>query len=183
MLNYTNASYLLDEQYSFDVNEGIFSGFNEETATYDNHSWHYQVESTKTWDTSEGGAYAWAAAPGVPEFTPPTVEVPKRDMTLQDPMCVFQQMKKHYSRYDLDTVSSVCGMDKDLLEKVYALSLIHIWQDGPGRGRGRDRGRLARVVLRGRRRRGPGIRGGPCCRGRVVRGGRRVRLCLSLIHI
>ena len=107
VLNYTNASYLLDEQYSFDVNEGIFSGFNEETATYDNHSWHYQVESTKTWDTSEGGAYAWAAAPGVPEFTPPTVEVPKRDMTLQDPMCVFQQMKKHYSRYDLDTVSSV----------------------------------------------------------------------------
>ena len=120
VLNYTNASYLLDEQYSFDVNEGIFSGFNEETATYDNHSWHYQVESTKTWDTSEGGAYAWAAAPGVPEFTPPTVEVPKRDMTLQDPMCVFQQMKKHYARYDLDTVSSVCGMDKDLLEKVYA---------------------------------------------------------------
>ena len=120
VLNYTNASYLLDEQYSFDVNEGIFSGFNEETAPSDNPSWHSQVESTKTWDTSEGGAYAWAAAPGVPEFTPPTLEVPKRDMTLQDPMCVFQQMKKHYSRYDLDTVSSVCGMDKDLLEKVYA---------------------------------------------------------------
>ena len=32
VLNYTNASYLLDEQYSFDVNEGIFSGFDEDTA-------------------------------------------------------------------------------------------------------------------------------------------------------
>ena len=29
-------------------------------------------------------------------------------------------MKKHYSRYDLDTVSATCGMDKELLEKVYA---------------------------------------------------------------
>ena len=34
-------------------------------------------------------------------------------------MCVFQQFKKHYSRYDLDTVSGICGMDKALLEKVY----------------------------------------------------------------
>ena len=31
-------------------------------------------------------------------------------------MCI----RDSYSRYDLDTVSSVCGMDKDLLEKVYA---------------------------------------------------------------
>lgn len=120
VLNYTNASYLLDQNYSFDVNEGIFSGFDKDTATYSAKSWHYQVEETKDWDTSAQGAYAWAAKPGVPEFTPPRLEVPKRDMTLSDPMCVFQQMKQHYSRYDLDTVSSVCGMDKELLERVYA---------------------------------------------------------------
>ena len=125
VLNYTNASYLLDEEYSFDVETGIFSGFDKDSATYDAKTWHYQVESTKEWDTSEGGAYAWAKAEGVPEFTPPTVEVPKRDMTLQDPMCVFQQMKKHYSRYDLDTVSATCGMDKELLEKVYATCLLY----------------------------------------------------------
>nr|WP_302392604.1 molybdopterin-dependent oxidoreductase [Eggerthella sinensis] len=121
VLNYTNASYLLNEDFSFDVNEGIFSGFDKETATYNAKTWHYQVESEEQWDTSEGGAYAWASKPGVPEFTPLTKETPKKDMTLQDPMCVFQQMKKHYARYDLDTVSSVCGMDKDLLEKVYSI--------------------------------------------------------------
>ena len=60
MLNYTNASYLLDEEYSFDVETGIFSGFDKDSATYDAKTWHYQVESTKEWDTSEGGAYAWA---------------------------------------------------------------------------------------------------------------------------
>ncbi|MFR1638646.1 MAG: molybdopterin-dependent oxidoreductase [Eggerthellaceae bacterium] len=118
VLNYTNASFLLDEQYSFDVEDGIFSGYDEETATYSKDTWHYQIESEEEWDTSATGAYAWAGKDGVPAFTPPKKEVPKKDPTLQDPMCVFQQLKKHYARYDLDTVSATCGMDKELLEKV-----------------------------------------------------------------
>ena len=42
VLNYTNASYLLDEEYSFDVETGIFSGFDKDSATYDAKTWHYQ---------------------------------------------------------------------------------------------------------------------------------------------
>lgn len=121
VLNYTNAPYLLSEEYSFDVETGLFSGFDDETSKYDNHTWHYQVESTEEWDTSATGGYAWVTAPGVPSFTPPVLEIPKKDMTLQDPLCVFQQFKKHYSRYDLDTVSNICGMDRELLEKVYSV--------------------------------------------------------------
>nr|WP_206214781.1 MULTISPECIES: molybdopterin-dependent oxidoreductase [unclassified Adlercreutzia] len=117
LLNYTNASYLLDPEYSFDVESGLFSGYDEATKTYSNHSWHYQTESEEQWDTA--GDYAWAVAPGVPEFTTPTLQHPKRDMTLQDPMCVYQQFKKHYSRYDIETVCSVCGMDRQTLELVY----------------------------------------------------------------
>lgn len=120
VLNYTNASYLLDPDYEFDPETGFFSGLDEETGKYSNATWHYQVESESTWDTSANGDYAWAVAPGVPEFTPPVVEHPKKDMTLQDPMCVFQQFKKHYSRYDMDTVCSICGMDKETLELVYS---------------------------------------------------------------
>lgn len=120
VLNYTNASYLLDPDYEFDPETGFFSGWDEETGKYSNATWHYQVESESTWDTSANGDYAWAVAPGVPEFTPPVVEHPKKDMTLQDPMCVFQQFKRHYSRYDMDTVCSICGMDKETLELVYS---------------------------------------------------------------
>ena len=120
VLNYTNASYLLDPEYEFDPATGFFSGWDEEAGKYSNRSWHYQVESETVWDTSEGGDYAWAVAEGVPEFTPPVVQHPKRDMTLQDPLCVFQQFKKHYSRYDMDTVCSICGMDKETLELVYS---------------------------------------------------------------
>src|SRR6218665_578959 len=35
--NYTNASFLINEGYSF--NEGIFSGYNEEKRNYNNASW------------------------------------------------------------------------------------------------------------------------------------------------
>ena len=120
LLNYTNASYLLDPEYEFDPATGLFSGWDEKTKTYNTHSWHYQTESTEEWDTSESGDYAWAVKQGVPEFTTPTLSHPKKDMTLKDPMCVYQQFKEHYSRYDLDTVCSVCGMDKETLELVYA---------------------------------------------------------------
>ena len=98
LLNYTNAAYLLDPNYSFDVEKGVFSGFNEETRSYDTHSWHYQTDHEEKWDTSATGAYAWAKAPGVPKFTPPVLTVPKKDMTLKNKMCVYQQFKKHYSR-------------------------------------------------------------------------------------
>ena len=120
VLNYTNASYLLDPDYEFDPETGLFSGFEADNATYSNHSWHYQIESESEWDTSKNGAYSWVEQPGVPKFTTPTVETPKRDMTLEDPMCVWQQFKKHYARYDLDTVCSICGMDKETLELVYS---------------------------------------------------------------
>lgn len=120
VLNYTNASYLLDPNYSFDAETGFFSGWDEESKKYSSDTWHYQVESETTWDTSANGDYAWAVADGVPEFTPPAVEHPKKDPTLQDPQCVFQKFKEHYSRYDMDTVCKICGMDKETLELVYS---------------------------------------------------------------
>jgi formate dehydrogenase major subunit len=117
--NYTNASYLINPNFSFDVETGLFSGWNEEKGAYDVTTWGYQIESSSEWDTSATGTYAWAAKAGVPAFTPPQKKVPKKDMTLEDPNCVFQVFKRHYSRYDLDTVCNVCGMDKDTLELVY----------------------------------------------------------------
>ena len=121
LINYTNASYLLDPDYEFDPETGLFSGWDEDSGSYDTSSWHYQIASESEWDTSEDGTYAWAVAEGVPEFTPPTVETPARDTTLADPMCVYQQLKEHYSRYDMDTVCSICGMERDKLEEIYSI--------------------------------------------------------------
>jgi anaerobic selenocysteine-containing dehydrogenase len=42
----------------------------------------------------------------------------KVDDSLQDPLCVFQQMKKHYSRYTPELVSKITGTPKDAFLKV-----------------------------------------------------------------
>jgi formate dehydrogenase major subunit len=43
--------------------------------------------------------------------------VPKKDRTLKHPRCVFQILKQHFSRYNVDLVSKISGTPRaDLLE-------------------------------------------------------------------
>jgi formate dehydrogenase major subunit len=86
---YTNASFLINPDFKFD--DGIFSGYNAEKRSYDKATWSYQLDK-------DGHA--------------------KVDETLQDPNCVFQLMKQHYSRYTPDLVSQVTGTPKDQFLKV-----------------------------------------------------------------
>ncbi len=87
---YTNATFVVGKDFTF--TDGLFSGYNPDTRMYDKSKWAYEMDANG---------------------------VPKRDKTLQDPRCVFQLMKQHYSRYDLDTVSSVTGVSKENLLRVY----------------------------------------------------------------
>ena len=119
VLNYTNASYLINPEFKFDPETGLFSGYNPETRKYEDTTWGYQIDHDLEWNTS--GTFAWVKKPGTPAFKTPTLHVPKKDPTLKDPNCVFQLLKKHYSRYTLDKVSSVTGIDKEVLEKVYSV--------------------------------------------------------------
>jgi formate dehydrogenase major subunit len=88
--NYTNASFIVNPKYGF--NDGLFSGYDPNKRAYDKSTW--------TLEKDEQG-------------------IPKRDMTLQDPCCVFQLLKKHYSRYTLEKVSQITGTPIADLEKVY----------------------------------------------------------------
>jgi len=90
VVNYTNASLLINKDFKF--NDGLFSGYNPETRKYDKATWAYQYD--------EAG-------------------IPIKDPTLQNPNCVYQLLKKHYSRYDLDLVTRVTGTPKEDLLKVY----------------------------------------------------------------
>src|SRR6266568_4006514 len=67
---YTNAPFLVRGDYAFDG--GLFSGYDAEKRSYDKTSWAYEL-----------GPDGYA----------------KVDETMQDPRCVLQLMKKHYSRY------------------------------------------------------------------------------------
>ncbi|MCL2537828.1 MAG: molybdopterin-dependent oxidoreductase, partial [Coriobacteriia bacterium] len=116
--DYTNASYLVDDSYSF--SEGMFSGYTGQDgpAAYDRASWSYQIEGTTQWDTSESGTYAWVAGEGVPEFTTPAVPIVKKDPSMQDPNCVMQLMKAHYARYTPEMVSRTVGMSVEQFAEV-----------------------------------------------------------------
>ena len=87
--NYTNAAYLINPDFKFDG--GLFSGYNAEKRNYDKATWSYQL-----------GKDGYAML----------------DETMQDPNCVFQLMKKHYSRYTPDMVSKVTGTPKESFLKV-----------------------------------------------------------------
>ena len=78
--HYTNASFLIHEGFGFE--DGLFTGYNPETRSYDKSTWSYQLD--------ENGQ-------------------PKRDMTLQDPRCVINLLKKHVERYTPEMIERVCG--------------------------------------------------------------------------
>jgi formate dehydrogenase major subunit len=110
VVHYTNASTLINEQFRDPEDlEGVFSGFDPETGTYDRTSWAY-----------EGGQIA--AAAGVREhatqaFSDKTgagmlVGEVKRDETLQHPRCVFQILRRHFARYTPEMVERICGIPR-----------------------------------------------------------------------
>ncbi len=95
VVNYTNASFLIDERFNL-PEDGLYSGFDEASKTYDRSTWNYQASSKAP------------AGPG-PAALPPNVAF---DPTLEDPRCVFQLLKKHYSRYTPQLVESITGIPK-----------------------------------------------------------------------
>ncbi len=89
---YTNATLLIDPNFKGPADlDGLFSGYDAGKRAYDRSSWVYQLDD-------EG--------------------IPKRDLSLKDPNCVFQLLKKQFARYDVDTVCSVTGTPKDVYLKV-----------------------------------------------------------------
>lgn len=119
VVSYTNASYLVNPDYAFEEATGLFTGWDESKKAYGTSTWVYQVAEEKPWDVSPTGAFAWTQAAGVPKFTPPINKVAKKDATLQDSHCVFQLLKKHYSRYTVETVSEITGMPQDKMLEVF----------------------------------------------------------------
>jgi formate dehydrogenase major subunit len=88
--NYTNAPFLLTDKYSF--SDGLFAGYEPTKRSYDKSFWAFEKD--------EKG-------------------IPKRDMSLKDDRCVFQLLKKHYSRYTMEKVVTITGTPQEDLEKVY----------------------------------------------------------------
>jgi formate dehydrogenase major subunit len=86
---YTNAPFVIKE--GFDFKDGLFSGYDEAKRSYDKSTWGYEI-----------GKDGYAVV----------------DETLEHPRCVYQLLKKHYSRYTPEMVSKICGTPKEQFLKV-----------------------------------------------------------------
>jgi len=97
MINYALQNNRIQKEYvanytnagfiindGYSFEDGMFAGWDGKK--YDNSKWAYELDD-------DG--------------------IPKIDRTLQNPQCVYQLMKKHYKRYDVDTVCKITGADKD----------------------------------------------------------------------
>ena len=90
---YTNASFLVNPDFKMPGElDGLFSGYDEKARKYDKSTWSLQTDNKG---------------------------LIKKDPSLQHPNCVFQLLKKHYSRYTPELVSAITGTPKDKLLEIY----------------------------------------------------------------
>ncbi len=90
--NSTNGSFLINPGFGF--KDGLFTGYNEAKRKYDKKTWGYQLDARGN---------------------------PKQDKTLKDPNCVYQIMKRHYSRYTPEMVSGITGCPVETFKEIAEL--------------------------------------------------------------
>jgi formate dehydrogenase major subunit len=88
--SYTNAPFIVGKDYDF--KDGLFSGYDSKTKKYDKSKWAFEKDANG---------------------------VPKMDRSLKNPRCVFQLLKKHYSRYNTALVSKISGTPEKDLKEIY----------------------------------------------------------------
>src|ERR1700746_1204243 len=78
LVNYTNAAFVVKDGFKL-PEDGLFSGFDSASQTYDKSTWNYE---------DSGGAVT-------------------HDASLENPRCVYQLLKKQYSRYTPEMVERI----------------------------------------------------------------------------
>src|SRR5579875_3750224 len=132
VLAYTNAATIVGEDFrDTDDLDGLFSGYDPETGTYDTSSWQYEgveepasgghreltdrsgdgddhgrSDSEDDRSRQERGAGHDVGGHGAKMHDSKV----RRDETLQHPRCVFQVLKRHYARYTPEMVAETCGV-------------------------------------------------------------------------
>ena len=151
VIHYTNAATLIQEgfQDAEDLG-GLFSGLDPETGVYDPVSGHWGYEgslgdrdqqdgrheksgadptdSSRISPENRKGMHGYAIDGGArphdvsrSKLTSEPSGPPPSDPTLQHPRCVFQILKRHFSRYTPEMVSQVCGCSPEQFTRVVEL--------------------------------------------------------------
>jgi formate dehydrogenase major subunit len=112
--HYTNAPVIIDESFEDTEDlDGLFSGWSPEEGEYDVSSWQYAGmevhgaagQREEGFQPTRGEASGHGGHGGGLRHGEP----PEEDETLQHPRCVFQLLKRHFSRYTPELVAQTCG--------------------------------------------------------------------------
>jgi formate dehydrogenase major subunit len=137
LVNYTNAAFVIQDGFKL-PEDGLYSGYDAGAQTYNKATWNYE----------EGGNLTGKALPADPPAkvvpaaaaiangqTPPALALPPDvayDTALEHPRCVYQLLKKQYSRYTPEMVERITGIPKDQFLKAADL-FTSIRKDGDTR--------------------------------------------------
>ena len=119
VVHYTNASAILREDFRDTEDlDGLFSGWDAPKNKYSPESWLYQgapskeTGGEKAGHSDVGGGHGkdrGGEAQDAGQF--------ESDPTLEHPRCVFQVLKRHFSRYTPEMVERYCGVPEDVFLK------------------------------------------------------------------
>jgi formate dehydrogenase major subunit len=135
---YTNAPMILREDFRDTEDlDGLFSGFDEKGRHYDPTSWQYEGADVAAaagqrdqWSTMQKDDEAASRSEhGKRMGESSSMETsgagggtfhgtPERDDRLEHPRCVFQVLKRHFSRYTPDKVAEICGISEREFHRV-----------------------------------------------------------------
>ena len=90
---HTNAPFLVNAEFQMPGElDGLFSGYDAKSRKYDKKAWDFQRDANG---------------------------VPKSDPSMQNPLCAFQLLKKHFDRYTPEVVSDITGTPVEKLMDIY----------------------------------------------------------------
>jgi formate dehydrogenase major subunit len=120
VLAYTNAATIISDRYvDAEDLDGLFSGFDPETNSYDPTSWQYAGQEQNGTDRQDHAKQRETASALQHETHGMSIEGhPERDETLQHPHCVYQILKRHFARYTPEMVERTTGVSQDAFREV-----------------------------------------------------------------
>lgn len=138
VMAFSNASTIIDPRFQDTEDlDGLFSGYSAENRAYNPSEGHWGYQQQEDEDEDEkGGTSGKASASsnglhghgidgGASTHDTPQGQASetkahqvKTDETLQDPNCVMQLMRRHFSRYTPEMAAEICGCTPEQIVKV-----------------------------------------------------------------
>lgn len=113
-LAFTNLATIIGSDYQdAEENDGVFSGFDPDNASYKFNTWQYKDEFMPS-----PLAEHYVSGEDIQKAQETRKRPPEADLTLQHPNCVYQIMRRHYERYTPDMVERITGCPQSIFLRI-----------------------------------------------------------------